>query len=92
MKSTTLTPTLTDTQLKNIYPLVSYRVVSLGDMAALMGTTPGALRSRAYHLGITDMAQDTDFVVTFLKKLCNYSWKNNATVEDYISDVINNEI
>ena len=40
----TMTPTLTDSHIKSLYPLVSNRVVSLGDMAEYLNTTPNAPR------------------------------------------------
>ena len=88
----TLTPTLTDTQLKRVYPLVSHRVVSLDEMAKILDTTPSGLRKRAQRLGITEKAMDPAFAVSFFKKVASYSWEHNASIEDFISDVLNNEI
>jgi hypothetical protein len=88
----TMIPTLTDPQLKRLYPLVSHRVVSLGDMAEYLDTTPNALRKRAQRLGVTDKSMTPSCTISFFKKICSYSWDNNATIEDYISDVLNNEI
>ena len=90
--SATITPALTDAQIKRVYPLVSHRVVSLDDMASYLDTTSNALRKRAQRLGVTEKSLDPDFAIPFFKKVCNYSWQNNASVEDYISDILNHEI
>ena len=88
----TMTPTLTDSHIKSLYPLVSHRVVSLGDMAEYLNTTPNALRKRAQRLGVTEKSMSPSCAISFFKKVCSYSWNHGATVEDYITDVVNNEI
>ena len=93
-KSSTATvpPVIADCQLKALYPLVSYRIILLSDLADIVGMTPGALRKAAQRLGVTETAADPDNTIVFLKKVLRYSYENGTSIADYIDDVLTHNI
>ena len=83
---------IADCQLRALYPLVSYRIIPLADLARLVDMTPGALRKAAQRLGVTEAATYPDNTITFLKKVLRYSYENGTSVTDYVDDVLTHNI
>ena len=84
--TTALLSGIADCQIKELYPLVSYRIIPLVDLAKMVDMTPGALRKAAQRLGVTEAATCPDNTITFLKKVLRYSYDNGTSVMDYVSD------
>jgi hypothetical protein len=88
----TLSTMLSDCQMKALYPLVSYRIIPLVDLADVVGMTPGALRKAAQRLGVTDNATEPYNTIAFLKRILRYSYENGTDVTDYVNDVMTHNI